>query len=423
MPCPDERLRDDRNRAERFFMSELTPVLLIGGGMIAHDQILPALYQMQREGRIGDLTVASTRAKTVQALAEAPALVEAFPGQSFRPLPDYRAGDDGRSHPDTYRDALAELPKRSVVVVATPDQTHFPIVMDALAADQHVVCVKPLVLTVEHSEAIEREAASRGLFVGVEYHKRFDPRSLLARRRFRQGLFGELKLGTAVLMEKWHYRESNFQNWFGCEETDAFTYIGCHYVDLVHFITGLEPRAVSVYGVKDRFPNGKEGYLWTDARVIWNNDACLNVQNSLCFPDAAPGPNTQGMTLYFSGGGNGALLAHSAQYRGLKYSFTENPGGPGATQYAEPSPDYFSYQDLGGPGLIPTGYGVRSVDALVTAALEIEAGGPGDEERRARIAEVSRRGILATPENSRFNERLLEAGRKSILDGGRLVDC
>ena len=102
-------------------------------------------------------------------------------------------------------------------------------------------------------------------------------------------------------------------------------YIGCHYVDLVHFVTGLLPSAVSVYGVLDELPNGKQGYLWTDARVLWENGACLNVQNSLSFPDAAPGPNTQGMTLYCTGGGRGALIDHSDQYRGIAYSF----GQPG----------------------------------------------------------------------------------------------
>jgi predicted dehydrogenase len=397
----------------------MTPVLLIGGGMIAHDQILPALYQMQREKRIGEITVCAQRASSVKSLAEAPALTRAFPGQSFRPLPDFRSEPADTKDPGRYQQALAELPPRSVVIVATPDQTHYPLVMDALRADQHVICVKPLVLDVRQSLEIEAEAEKRGLFVGVEYHKRFDPRSLMARARFRQGLFGELKLGHAVLMEKWYYRESNFQNWFSCEETDSFVYIGCHYVDLVHFITGLKPAAVSVYGVKDKFPNGVEGYLWTDARIIWENDACLNVQNSLSFPDAAPGPNTQGMTLYFSGNGNGALLRHSDQYRGLEYTFTEKPGSPGATQHAEPSPDYFMYQDLGGPGLVPWGYGVRSVDALVSEALRIEQVAPNLAERRAQILDIERKGILATPANSRFNELVCQAGRLSILNRGR----
>ena len=345
--------------------------------MIAHDQILPTLYQMQREERIGDITVCAQHGRMVRALAEAPTLKKAFPDRSFRALPDYTAGGAEERQPELYKQALTELPPRSIVIVATPDQTHYSIVMDALRADQHVCCVKPLVLDVKQSVEIEREAEKRGLLVAVEYHKRFDPRSQMARTRFRQGLFGELKLGTAVLMEKWHYRSSNFQNWFSCEETDSFVYIGCHYVDLIHFITGLKPTGISVYGIKDKFPNGVEGYLWTDARVIWENGACVNIQNSLSFPDSAAGPNTQGMTLYFTGGEEGAWLQHSDQYRGIKYTYTENPGGPGATQYAEPSPDYFMYQDLGGPGLVPWGYGVRSVDFIVSEALRV--GGVANE--------------------------------------------
>ena len=405
-----------------------TPILLIGGGMIAHDQILPTLYQMQREERIGDITVCAQHGRTVKALAEAPALTKAFPDRSFRPLPDYTAADADVRNPDLYKQALAELPPRSVAIVATPDQTHYRIVMDALRAGQHVCCVKPLVLDVAQSIEIEAEAHKRGLLVSVEYHKRFDPRSQMARSRAAQGLFGDLKLGTAVLMEKWYYRSSNFQNWFTCDQTDSFVYIGCHYIDLVHFITGLKPVAVSVYGVKDRFPNGNEGYLWTDARVIWENGAALNVQNSLSFADAAPGPNTQGMTLYFSGNGGGAWLEHSDQYRGIKYSFTQKLSSPGGTQHVEPSPDYFMYQDLGGPGLVPWGYGVRSVDFLVSEALRVEketAGLNGEEALAARrdiIGRIERRGIVATPANSRYNELVCQAGRLSILNGGKQAE-
>ena len=131
----------------------------------------------------------------------------------------------------------------------------------------------------------------------------------MARRKYRDGAFGEFRLGTACLMEKWYYRHSNFQNWCTSEHSDAFAYIGCHYVDLVHFITGLLPVSVSVYGVKDEYPNGNDGFLWTDARVIWSNGACLNVQNSLSFPDDAPGTNTQGLNaLLRLARTNGALI-------------------------------------------------------------------------------------------------------------------
>ena len=75
--------------------------------------------------------------------------------------------------------------------------------------------------------------------MGVEYHKRFDRRSLDARGLYRQGRFGEFRCGEAKLVEPYYYRHSNFQNWFTKENSDPFTYIGCHYVDLVYFITGL----------------------------------------------------------------------------------------------------------------------------------------------------------------------------------------
>jgi D-galacturonate reductase len=380
-------------------------VIIAGGGMIAHDQILPSFFQLQRLGQVDRITVCARHASTLDALAGAEVLQQAFPGQSF----DRVVGP--------YREAIIPMPARNLVVIALPDQLHFDAVMAALEADQHVLVVKPLVMKASEAEIIEREALRRGLFVGVDYHKRLDDRSLMARRKYRAGDFGEFRLGAACLMEKWYYRHSNFQNWCTKENSDAFTYIGCHYVDLVHFITGLEPVSVSVYGIADEYPNGQEGYLWTDARVIWSNGACLNVQNSLSFPDDAPGTNTQGLTLYCSGRDAGGLLRHSDQYRGLEYVYTRRPESPGGTIYAEPSPDYFQYVDLGGPGLTPVGYGYRSIEYLFRCCLRVESAG----DRHQAIQEIDREGIAATPANSRYNELVIEAARRSILNGGVTV--
>src|SRR5438034_6003859 len=398
-------------------MSNKPQVTVVGGGMITHDQILPSLYQLQRGGRIGDVTVCASRRQTVESLAKAEGIASAFPGHSFRAFPE--AGDSAKVQPELYRSVIESMPPRQIVIAAVPDQLHYDVIMAALRHDQHLCAVKPLVLQHAQAVEIEGEAFNRGLVVGIEYHKRFDDRSLMARRKYREGWFGEFKLGTARLFEKWYYRHSNFQNWMTAENSDAFTYIGCHYVDLVHFITGLLPTRVSVYGIVDKYPNGKEGYLWTDARVIWNNGACLNVQNSLSFPDAAPGTNTQGMTLYSQGADNGALLSHSDQYRGLKYSYTRSTGDPGATVYAEPSPDYFQYVDLGGKGLTPVGYGYRSVAFIVEKCLEVEACDPPG--RAAMLRQIDADGIMATPANSSYNELVIEAGRASILSGGREV--
>lgn len=380
-------------------------ITIAGGGMITHDQLLPSFFQLQRLNLTREVTVCARHAGTLEALAGSDVIRRAFPGQRFHPLIG------------SYREAIAQMPARNLVVIALPDHLHFDAILAAVEADQHVLAVKPLVLKASEAEVIEREAFTRGLFVGIEYHKRFDDRSLLARRKYRAGEFGEFRLGTAHLMEKWYYRRSNFQNWCTTENSDAFVYIGCHYVDLVHFITGLEPVSVSVYGIEDRYPNGQNGMLWTDARVIWNNGACLNVQNSLSCPDEAPGTNTQGLTMYCSTEGGGAWIRHSDQYRGIEYVYASRPEAAGGTVYAEPSPDYFQYVDLGGGGLTPGGYGYRSIEYLYRCCLRVEQA----TDRQSAIRAIDQEGIAATPANSRHNERVIEAARRSILNGGTTV--
>ena len=234
-----------------------------------------------------------------------------------------------------------------------------------------------MVLKYEQAEEIAQEAFKKGLLVGVEYHKRFDDRNLIARRKYRAGQFGEFKLGQAILHECWYYRHSNFQNWCTCENSDAFSYVACHYIDLVAFITGLLPSRVSVYGIVEKYPNGNKGFLWTDGRVIWENGACLNVQNALGYPDEGPGGNIQGMRLHCQGNDIGAMIVHSDQFRGVEYAYIERPEGPGETVYAQPNPDYFQYLDLGGGGLVPVGYGYRSIEYIVKSickCIEVSAG-------------------------------------------------
>jgi D-galacturonate reductase len=370
--------------------------VVIGGGMITHDQLLPSLYQLRRLGRIGNIRVCARNLATLEKLTASETIRAAFPDQSFEPVAQ------------SFERVLKSMAPRQLAVVAVPDPIHRDVILAALAADLHVCAVKPLVMTVSDSIEIERKARKRGLFVGIDYHKRFDDRSLMARRAYREGKFGEFRLGSACLHEKWNYRRSNFQNWCDSENSDTFCYIGCHYVDLVHFITGLEPVAVSVYGLRDRYPNGNEGFLWTDARVRWSNGACFNVQNSLGYPEEAPGSNMQGLTMWCSGVAGGAMIRHSDQYRGIEYSYL---GGP----YSEPSSDYFQYVPFPGvAGLTPVGYGYRSIERILDACRRVE------DDPRVMDA-IDSEGILATPANSRHNERVIEAARKSILDGGREI--
>ncbi len=402
-------------------MSTFKPnVAIIGGGMITEVQILPSLYQLQRLGVINEISVSALNGAPLKKLAESASLKSAFPGQGFRAYPDFTRVDPDQHFPDLYKTALDDAGENNIAFIALPDQLHYGAIKEALERNLHVISVKPLVLNYDQSLEIETIAEKKGLFVGVEYHKRADDRSLIARSRYRKGLFGEFKMGQAHLVEPWYYRDSNFQNWCTMENSDMFSYIACHYIDLVHFITGLLPAEVSVYGIVDEYPNGNKGYLYTDGRVIWENGAVLNVQNALGYPNVGPGGNSQGMMLFFRGDHDGGFLFHQDQYRGVKHSLLSKGDEPGATRYLETSPDYFQLVEYGGKGLEPVGYGFRSIKKLVEAAVSV-ATAPGLQEKSEQIKKIDDSGILATPANSYFNELVMEAGRMSITNGGQPV--
>ena len=46
---------------------------------------------------------------------------------------------------------------------------------------------------------------------------------------------------------------------------------------VVHFVTGLKPTEVSVRGVEGSFPNGNVAYMWSAARVVFDNGVRLGV--------------------------------------------------------------------------------------------------------------------------------------------------
>lgn len=395
-------------------------VTVVGGGMITGVQLLPTLYHLQHEALIGSLQICALTARPLATLRSDPTLNQGFPGQSFIPLPDPGKVPLDEPFPDAYRQLIAAMPPRNIVVVAVPDQMHFEIIRFALEHNQHVLTVKPLVLKYAEAIVLEKLADERGLVVGVEYHKRFDTRAFLARQQYRAGHFGDFRAGQAHLVECWYYRNSNFQNWCTAENSDMFTYIGCHYVDLVAFITGLRPVSVSLYGIKEKYPNGNDGYLWTDGRVKWENGAFLSVLNGLGYPDAGAGSNAQGMTMYCNGAKDGCLIRHSDQYRGVVHSYTQAGSDPGDTVYVEPNPDYYRLLDQGNGRLTPVGYGHRSVEFILNAIRKVELNAGDDLTARRRIIhEMDEAGIMATPANSSYNELVIEAGRLSLSHGGK----
>ena len=88
-------------------------VVIVGGGMITHDQLLPSLYHLQRLGLVASIRVCALNSGPLKALAEEPKFREAFPGQSFEASPPL-AEPPEKAFPDLYLDVIAGLAPRNL---------------------------------------------------------------------------------------------------------------------------------------------------------------------------------------------------------------------------------------------------------------------------------------------------------------------
>ncbi len=73
-----------------------------------------------------------------------------------------------------YEDLLAN-PRVDAVIIATSNDLHAPISLAALSLGKHVLCEKPLALSVAEALSMQRAAAASGLVAGVNFSYRNNP--------------------------------------------------------------------------------------------------------------------------------------------------------------------------------------------------------------------------------------------------------
>lgn len=141
-----------------------------------------------------------------------------------------------------YRDVLADE-EVDVVVVCTPDQTHKEIAIAALKAGKHVLCEKPMALTIEDCNEMiaAAKAADTKMMVGqiARYQKSFAE----AKKLIERGDIGELFY---VESEYAHDYSHIGHNWRLDPLRHGFLGGGCHAVDLLRWIAG-DPIEVTAY--------------------------------------------------------------------------------------------------------------------------------------------------------------------------------
>jgi predicted dehydrogenase len=154
----------------------------VGYGMFGADVVAGTMWDLQRNGlspyldRLGlddwssayqglgfEMVAIGTRS---QASAER-AVAENEQRTGKRPQP--YSGDA------PWDDIIRDHPDLDVLIIATPDNLHTAPILAALSAGVHVIAEKPLCLSLPECDQIIALAQEKGLIVGADMHKRYDP--------------------------------------------------------------------------------------------------------------------------------------------------------------------------------------------------------------------------------------------------------
>ena len=92
---------------------------------------------------------------------------------------------------DTYDDLLAD-DAIELIVVNTPNNTHFEYAKRALLAGKHVVVEKPFTVTVQEGEALIALAKQQNRLLSVYHNRRFDSDYKIVKKVVEEGLLGDL---------------------------------------------------------------------------------------------------------------------------------------------------------------------------------------------------------------------------------------
>jgi predicted dehydrogenase len=89
-------------------------------------------------------------------------------------------------------DKLLARPDIDLVYIATPPFLHYPQAMQALAAGKHVICEKPLAMTVAHADLMIAAARTHDRLLVANLMQRYNPVYQAVRRLIAERALGEL---------------------------------------------------------------------------------------------------------------------------------------------------------------------------------------------------------------------------------------
>lgn len=89
--------------------------------------------------------------------------------------------------------ALFDDPTLQLIVIPTPNDTHFPLAKAALNAGKHVVVDKPFTVTLSQARELDALAKAKGLLLSVFHNRRWDSDFLTVKALLADGTLGDVR--------------------------------------------------------------------------------------------------------------------------------------------------------------------------------------------------------------------------------------
>ena len=142
---------------------------------------------------------------------------------------------------DSYFDLLND-PSIDAVSICVENRSHAEITTYALYAGKHVLCEKPMAVTLAECESMVAAAERNGKYLMIGHNMRFDPVHRRAKQLLDRGVIGDVITFRAVLgnagPEGWSVDEGT---WFFDKNKaalGALSDMGIHKVDLIQYLLG-----------------------------------------------------------------------------------------------------------------------------------------------------------------------------------------
>jgi len=301
-------------------MSRKLKIALVGAGMFGSEVHMPTYCQLTQYGLtpwLGRLGLDNMARVLGDIDIEFVALAThtKASGENAKDAWAQRGMEFTTYHGETpWDDILNDFPDLDIMAVATPDHLHGAPVLAALNRGVHVIVEKPMTLDANEADQIVKAAQDNNCLVGVDMHKRYDPDHLRIRDDLSKRI-GQPLYGRAVLEEPLEISTEVFKKWV--EESDPFSYVGCHWTDL--FISHYQCKPLSVYAIgqkkKLREEYGLDAFDAVQVKVQFDNGMAIDFINNWITPNEFEAPVNQESMVF----GTDGFVESDSQYRGLRF--------------------------------------------------------------------------------------------------------